>query len=117
MTEEKLYYRRSLVSDKLAYLMLCATGFPAEDHTSLKEERDALLAYLTRYEQEFPSAVAHPRYALFKIELEAAFEAAESGTSGATRLFQIAADRFDETSRPPPVGPDFVASPSGITKA
>jgi hypothetical protein len=117
VTKEELYYRRSAVREKLSYLVVYATGFPTEDRTSLKKEQEALLSYLDRYEREFPSAVTHPRYALFKMELDAAFEAAASGASGITRLFQIAADRFSETLRPPTDGPDFVASPSGITKA
>ena len=116
MIEEDLHNQRTVIRDRLAYLVVYAVDFPVEDCTSLKKERDALFAELVRYEHEFPVAIEHPRYALFKTELGCAFEAAASGVPNITQLFQIAAGRFDETLRPLASGPDFIASPSGTIK-
>jgi hypothetical protein len=117
VNEEALYYQRSQISDRLAYLMLHVPDFPAEDRTSLVQEREAMFSRIERYEREFPSAAKHPRFSLFRIEIGAAFDGAAAGASGATRLFQIAAERFDDTSCAPPNGPDFIVSGSGVTKA
>ena len=115
--DEELYYRRSEISDRLAYLMVYAPDFPPEDRRTLEKEKAELSSSIARYERDYPAAAQHPRFPLFKVELEAAFEAAAADASDITRLFQIATDRFEETFCPPPKGPDFIAGPSGITRA
>lgn len=116
MNEEELYYRRSEIRDRLAYLMMYAPDFPSEDRTSVPKEREELLSLVAGYERDYSNAAKHPRFSLFKSEVAAAFEGAAVGASETTRLFQTAAERFEETSQPPS-GPNFIAGPSGITKA
>lgn len=117
MNEEELHYRRSEISDLLAYLMTSAPDFPAEDRTTLPKEREEMFSRIARYERDYPSAAKHPRFSLFKIEVAAAFEAAIAGSSEMTRLFQIAGERFEETFYSLPQGPDFIAGPTGVAKA
>ena len=117
MDDEELYYRRSEIREHLAYLIVYAPNFPAEDRRTLEDERAALSSTIERYERDYSAVAVHPRFPIFKMELNSAFEAAAADTSDVSRLFQIAAERFEETFRPPPTGPDFVAGPSGITRA
>ena len=116
MKREQLYYLRSEILGEMAYVLLNAPDFPAEDETSLKRMRDKIVDRMSHHRETLHSEVQLVWHRLAEQEVSAAFEAFSSGDRHVgCRQIQQAEDHFRRSFKPKKIRPDFVVGPDGET--
>jgi len=114
MKREELFHLRSLVLDKMGYVLICAPDFPPADHTTLQREQDDLTSLMARHRTVLRTAEQLTWHRLAEQEVIGAFEAFSSGNrhSACSRI-QQAEDHFRRSFKPKKIRPTFIAGPDG----
>src|SRR5688572_20863581 len=109
MKREQLHHLRSRILDKLSYLGVYAPALPAEDETTLSEQRDALITMMAEHRSTLRSEDQSSWHRLAEEELPTAFEAYSSGDDrrGSDQI-QRAEEHFRRSFKPKRIKPDFI---------
>jgi hypothetical protein len=118
MNREQLYYLRSRILDEMAYILVYAPNFPAEDETTLERKRDETLLRMSEHRAALQADDQLTWHRLAEQEFASAINAFISGDgpTGCSQL-QQAEEHFRRSFKPKKIRPNFIVGPDGeITK-
>ncbi len=118
MKREQLHYLRSRILDKMAYVLVYAPDFPAEDRTNLHQCQDQLAAMTSEHRASLRTEDQLKWHRIAEQELDDAFNSFTAG-DGHRRCSQIqrAEEHFRKSFKAKKIRPNFVVGTDGqVTK-
>jgi hypothetical protein len=114
MKREQLHNLRSKILDKMAYVLVYAPNFPAEDRTSLQQCRDRLTAMTSEHRASVRTDDQLKWHRIAEQELDDAFNAFAAGdTHRGCSQIQRSEEHFRKSFKAKPIRPNFVVAMDG----